>query len=478
MRHVIRNIGIPSYYLFALCALITTIPFRASASITIFPRVGSSSDSTVTPQGPGLILMGGGDDVDAAFVWMHDTIVGSTAAGGDVVVLRATGTNAYDDYIDGLADFNSVQTLIISASASAGDLSTAAGIVDKAEGVFFAGGDQADYVGWKGTSLMTAVANVYGRGGVVGGASAGLAILGEFVFDSVAADEDDYADVLSEDATADPFEQIISFTYNLLSFPPMAGAITDSHFQNRDRFGRLAAFMARQIEDGKVDTTPARILGIGVDEGNAIVVDHNGIGKLLQYDSGTGAAYLLQGGTPTTINDGDALLYEDITVTRLDSPGQEFNFNLWCGTGATYLVTVAGTGSIYDPTNPYTATGPAGICSTEISDGDLVNDVVSESSPEPADVVEPMPDMHFADESSWLQDVVESKEDIKVQEVYGDADSGTSACNCDHSCPTQSNSGGGSCNASATGPFAGSVFFLLLGLQLVFKRLRRGDDAI
>ncbi|MDB4937857.1 MAG: Peptidase family, partial [Labilithrix sp.] len=182
-RGVVRAVG------FGIAIAISVTSARgAAAAITVYPRVGSQSDSTSPPLGPGLIVMGGGGDVDSAFVWMHDVLTGGSAvSGADVVVLRATGTNAYDAYIEGLAKFNSVQTLLIPPPASAGDLSTAAAIVDKAEAVFLAGGNQADYVGWNSTPLMASVANVYQRGGIVGGTSAGSAILGQYIFDAIAA---------------------------------------------------------------------------------------------------------------------------------------------------------------------------------------------------------------------------------------------------------------------------------------------------
>jgi hypothetical protein len=55
---------------------------------------GSDANADVTPTGPGLILMGGGTDVDAAFQWWKPRI-----SGGDVVVLRASGADGYNDYL-------------------------------------------------------------------------------------------------------------------------------------------------------------------------------------------------------------------------------------------------------------------------------------------------------------------------------------------------------------------------------------------
>jgi cyanophycinase-like exopeptidase len=63
---------------------------------------------------PGFVLMGGGTDVDEAFKWMIDR-----SGGGDFVVIRATGTNAYDSYIYGLGSVNSVETIIINSVTKA-----------------------------------------------------------------------------------------------------------------------------------------------------------------------------------------------------------------------------------------------------------------------------------------------------------------------------------------------------------------------
>ena len=152
-------------------------PPDAPLTLTVFPRVGSPDDDTASPHGPGSILMGGGVDVDAAFIWMHSAITAAPSGrGGDVVILRATGTNAYDAYIYGLAAFNSVQTLLIPPQAGPADLAFAAGIVSRAEAVFFAGGNQASYVAWNGSPLMAEVQHTYERGGVVGGTSAGYCL--------------------------------------------------------------------------------------------------------------------------------------------------------------------------------------------------------------------------------------------------------------------------------------------------------------
>lgn len=332
-----------------------------SSAVMIYPKVGASVDDLQAPHGPGLVLMGGGTDVDAAFVWTHDAIAGAASTrAGDLIILRASGDNGYDAYAYALAPFHSVRTIVLGASATATDLACVAAAVSEAEAVFFAGGDQSRYVAWQGSPLIQAVQHVYDRGGVVGGTSAGCAILGEFVYDSLAAGS---SNVATGDAIASPFESPITFTRGMLRFPPLAGVITDPHFHARDRMGRLAAFMARQHADGAVTRSPAAVLGIGVDEKNAVAIDQSGMVRLLQQAPGTGAAYFLRGEPPTQCEVGKPLIYRHLRVVRLDSSSQTFSLSTWCGDGPTYQLDVFGDAPPpYQPSNPYTPGADGTMC--------------------------------------------------------------------------------------------------------------------
>ncbi len=325
-------------------------------AVTYYPRLGSPRPSGVKPRGPGLLLMGGGTTVDSSFLWMHDVIAGSRAGnGGDIVVLRASGENAYDDYLIKLAHFNSVRSIKIERYATAADLARVAAEVDKAQGVFFAGGDQANYARWKDTSLSAAVQRVYERGGVVGGTSAGLAILGEYVYDSVAADAakpTDTVEVTTNNAIPNPSESIISFTHDLLKFPPLRRIITDTHFVTRNRFGRLAVFLARLQAS---DSEHRQLMGVGVDEATAIVIDKHGIGTLKLQGKG-GSALFVQMSRAARVVPGKPFVAKGIKMTLLNRDGQTYDFNRWCANALTYTVDIDGNRKpIYQPPNPYKA---------------------------------------------------------------------------------------------------------------------------
>lgn len=318
-----------------------------------YPPVGARNPQQIELHGPGLVLGGGGTDVNGEFVWIHDTIVGSHARrGGDLVVLRATGNNDYDRYIYRLAPYHSVRTLLLPVCSSPDTLRGAAAIVARSSAIFFAGGDQADYVVWKGTPIEPAVQYVYDAGGVVGGTSAGEAILGKYVFDAL---HDTSRDANTRNAVHHPFEKLISFTYDFLHFTPLHDAIADMHFVTRNRFGRTAVFMARQIADGRVRRPRQVVFGIGVDEASGIVVDKDGIGTLLLQGNG-GSAFLIRSGPAKQIVSGAPFVSGTLTVTKLERQGETFDFRTWCGSEPTYDVTVDGRrplADFYTPHDPY-----------------------------------------------------------------------------------------------------------------------------
>ena len=102
-----------------------------------------------------------------------------------------------------------------------------------ADGIFIEGGDQWDYIStWKNTLVQTAIEYIYDNGGVIGGTSAGLAVLGEVVFDA------EHGSLTSDQAAYNPYHYRISITDDFLNILP--GVLTDSHFNDRGRLGRLS----------------------------------------------------------------------------------------------------------------------------------------------------------------------------------------------------------------------------------------------
>jgi cyanophycinase len=289
--------------------LVVFVTLPAEAKLTRY-LTGSAADVTPPTFGPAHDFGGGGSDVDPAIQWMIDEVRGCTncATKLDIVVLRSSGSNGYNAPIFAMNGVDSVETLVITARRDA-DTAAVEASVRAAEVIFFAGGDQCDYVRFfKGTRVETAVEAVYARGGGVGGTSAGLAIQGDFVYDACTAS------ATSSELLANPFARSATFTYDFFTWANLGDTLTDSHFVTRDRMGRLMAFLARQIQDG----ISATALGIGVDEATSVVVDAGGVASVM----GSGAAYfVLANHIPEVCRAGTPLTYSNFKLWKVVAGG-------------------------------------------------------------------------------------------------------------------------------------------------------------
>ena len=255
---------------------------------------------------------------------------GFRSGGGDFVVIRVTGTDAYNPYIYELGAVDSVETIIIKNLAAASD-PFVVNKIRNAEALFIAGGDQNDYVKlWKGTPVEDAIHHLVTRNVPIGGTSAGLAIMGEFLFSAANGTID------SATALSNPYNGKVALNRDFLVLPNMGSIITDSHFAARDRMGRLVTFLARIVKDGWAPAAK----GIGIDEMTALAVEANGNAMVL----GSGSAYFLSTpGTPEVCQAKKALTYRKVSVYRV-SGSATFNFAKWTGNGGTAYTLTAENG--------------------------------------------------------------------------------------------------------------------------------------
>lgn len=227
-----------------------------------------------TPTRYGLMLMGGGTDVDDAFRWLIQR-----SGGGDLVVLRSDGADGYNDYLyKELGGLNSVTTMVIQSRAQA-HCPEVLQRLRQAEALFFAGGDQSEYYRfWKDTPVHTAIAELAKKQTPMGGTSAGLAILGEVIYSA------EGESMQSTQVLDNPFHPELTLRNDFLKLPYMQAILTDSHFSERKRQGRLLAFLARaRFEKG----FPPGLKGIGIDEETALLVEQPTEGEYKEKTVGT-----------------------------------------------------------------------------------------------------------------------------------------------------------------------------------------------
>jgi len=231
----------------------------------------------------GVCLMGGATEHDNAMKWLLQK-----ADGGDVVVLRCSGSNGYNDYLytDLGINVNSVETLVITSVTGA----TNPYVLDKvanAEMIWLAGGDQYNYVSYfKNNALGTLLNNhVSVKHYPIGGTSAGMAVLGGYYFSA------QNGSVTSAAATSNPYATNMTIgAGDFMQVPFLQSVITDTHFDNPDRRGRLSAFMARITQD-----YGERSFGIACNEYVAVCVDETGLARVYgDYPNYQEFAYFVQ----------------------------------------------------------------------------------------------------------------------------------------------------------------------------------------
>jgi cyanophycinase len=282
--------------------------------------VGNPND-VVTTTSPLLVMQGGGTDVDHNFVAM-----GAASGGGDFLVIRATGTDAYNPYIYDLCSCDSAATLILKNRQASFD-SFVINTIRNAEALFIAGGDQSNYVvNWKGTPVEDAIHHVANKPAPIGGTSAGMAIMSEFIYAALSA-----SSLTSEEGLSNPFHRDLTLDRDFLALPKLNGIITDQHLEERDRMGRTVAFLARLVKDGWTSQGKAiaadreTALHLNPVDGTAEVFSHGNHQTPYVY-------FLRTPGPPEVCEPKKPLTYRNISVYRI-GPGGTFDVDTWSGTG-------------------------------------------------------------------------------------------------------------------------------------------------
>lgn len=269
---------------------------------------GNAADSRPAKTEGALLLMGGGTDVEEAFRWFV-----KKAGGGDIVVLRASGADGYNDYIfSKIGGVDSVETFLCHHRNASTD-PTLLSRLREAEGIWIAGGDQSRYVNyWKGTPVAAALDAHVRAGKPLGGTSAGLAVLGEYSFSAT-----EQGSLTSPIALADPFDRRITLERDFLHLDLLRGVITDSHFMPRARLGRSLVFLARLLADAPTREPRARLVGIGLDEKTALALEPDGTGRVFTT-APNGRAWLMLPSKPAeTLTAGRPLTFRDVQVIAL-----------------------------------------------------------------------------------------------------------------------------------------------------------------
>lgn len=305
--------------------------------------------------------MGGATENDEAMKWFLQR-----ADGGDILVIRASGSDGYNDYLLNQlgVTINSVETIVFN-DATASDETYIHQRINQAEGIWIAGGDQWNYVSyWRNTPIDSLInKGITERNIVIGGTSAGMAIQGGIYFTA------ENGTITSNDALMDPYNtnatiDSSSFIQNAI----LSEVITDTHYDNPDRKGRQTSFIAKAMVEYGLNAK-----GIACDEYTAVCISPSGIASVFgEYPTYDDNAYFIQAnceinqnlpencktGAPLNwIQNNAALKVYQIKGTSNGT--NTFDLNDWLtGTGGAWNNWLVNNGVFYE--NPSTAP----ICST------------------------------------------------------------------------------------------------------------------
>ncbi|MEG4032861.1 cyanophycinase [Microcoleus sp. S36b_A4] len=119
--------------------------------------------------------------------------------------------------------------------------------IEQATGIFFTGGDQSRIISClKDTQLDAAMHKRFSEGIIIGGTSAGAAMMPDMM-------------IIEGDSETNPRVDVVAMGPGMGFLP---GVVIDQHFAQRGRLGRLVSALLLQ---------PA-VLGFGIDENTAILV--------------------------------------------------------------------------------------------------------------------------------------------------------------------------------------------------------------
>ncbi len=255
-----------------------------------------------------VLLVGGGSEnyydwSDQPYRWLV-----THAPNRNILVLHYSDTSTFfTGYFPSLSPCT-VRNLAIKSTTQANDSATYRFILQY-DGIFLRGGDQSQYVSlWKGTLTQKAIKEVFQRGGVIGGSSAGEMVLSEVVFSSGSSNAWTFLRTPAT-ASATLVDDFLVLAPNILA---------ESHTNERGRIGRLPVFLARYK-----NAKGREVTGVGVDANTALAIGPDSIGEVM---GGSGVALLRwRSNTQYAIESGKAFSMSNIRYDQLTT-GFKINF--------------------------------------------------------------------------------------------------------------------------------------------------------
>lgn len=202
-------------------------------------------------KGP-LVIIGGAEDRDGDCIVLREFVRAAGGVKAHIAVMTAATSlpkEVGDDYIRIFERLGAESVEVVhTEDREDSEREVSLRIIEDATGIFFTGGDQSRIVDFiKDTPLDKAIHKRHEEGAVIGGTSAGAAMMPDEM-------------IVGGASVSNPSVDAVEMGPGMGFLP---GIVIDQHFAQRGRLGRLLAALVQQ---------PA-LLGLGIDEDTAIVVN-------------------------------------------------------------------------------------------------------------------------------------------------------------------------------------------------------------
>lgn len=233
-----------------------------------------------------LLIIGGAEDKKGDCIILKEFIKLAVAQGGGIVIMTAATQypqKVSDEYIKIFKRLGAEKVVSLDIpSRRQAQLAETTEVIMAAGGIFFTGGDQLRITSLLGgTDVDYALHEAFRKGTVIAGTSAGASVMSATM-------------IIGGDGDSTPQQDSISMGPGM---GLVREVVIDQHFAQRGRLGRLVAAVAQQ---------PA-ILGIGIDEDTAIIINRRGAMKVI-------------GSQTVTIVDGNKCEHTNVSETKPKQP--------------------------------------------------------------------------------------------------------------------------------------------------------------
>jgi cyanophycinase len=244
---------------------LSCLGLAAAAACTSAGIPSPSAATTPTVAARGTLLIVGGGAQPPELVKRFVDLAGG-AGHARIAVLPMASGDAAETGRDKAAELRGLgaDAFVVNVTRAGAESDSVVRLLAGATGIWFPGGDQARLTAvLANTAALRAIHARYRDGAVIGGTSAGAAIMSDSMItgDQFRAGED------TSGYFGDEYPRIARRSIVIASgFGFLHGAIVDQHFIRRERNNRLLSVVLER----------PTLIGVGIDEGTALRIDPDG----------------------------------------------------------------------------------------------------------------------------------------------------------------------------------------------------------